>query len=62
MDYKRTASEVLKNVDGKENVAHFEHCSTRLRFSLKDDSKADVAKLESTEGVMAVKMGASARS
>lgn len=56
MDYKRTASEVLKHVGGKENVAHFEHCSTRLRFSLKDDKKADVPKLESIEGVMAVKM------
>lgn len=57
MDYKRTASEVLKHVGGKENVAHFEHCSTRLRFSLKDDNKADVPTLESLEGVMAVKMG-----
>ncbi|OWA34846.1 PTS beta-glucoside transporter subunit EIIBCA [Saccharibacillus sp. O16] len=57
MDYKRTASEVLKHVGGKENVAHFEHCSTRLRFSLKNDKKADVPALESIEGVMAVKMG-----
>ncbi|WP_172255445.1 beta-glucoside-specific PTS transporter subunit IIABC [Saccharibacillus deserti] len=56
MDYKRTASEVLKHVGGKENVSHFEHCSTRLRFSLVDDRKADVPKLESIEGVMAVKI------
>ncbi|OWR30522.1 PTS beta-glucoside transporter subunit EIIBCA [Saccharibacillus sp. O23] len=57
MDYKRTASEVLKHVGGRENVTHFEHCSTRLRFSLKDDKKADVPTLENIEGVMAVKMG-----
>ncbi|ETA81024.1 beta-glucoside-specific PTS transporter subunit IIABC [Youngiibacter fragilis] len=56
MNYKQTAAEILKNVGGKENISHFEHCSTRLRFSLVDSKKADVKKLESTEGVMAVKM------
>ncbi|GJM70597.1 hypothetical protein HMSSN036_28130 [Paenibacillus macerans] len=40
----------------KENIAHFEHCSTRLRFSLIDNSKADVKRLESFSGVIAVKM------
>ncbi|MFB5763959.1 beta-glucoside-specific PTS transporter subunit IIABC [Paenibacillus medicaginis] len=56
MDYKQTAAEVLKHVGGKENIAHFEHCSTRLRFSLVDNSKADVKRLESIPGVIAVKM------
>lgn len=56
MDYKRTAADVLKHVGGKENVSHFEHCSTRLRFTLIDDNKADVPQLESVEGVIAVKM------
>ncbi|MCM3701996.1 beta-glucoside-specific PTS transporter subunit IIABC [Paenibacillus macerans] len=56
MDYKQTAAEVLKHVGGKENIAHFEHCSTRLRFSLIDNSKADVKRLESIPGVIAVKM------
>ncbi|MGZ7444988.1 beta-glucoside-specific PTS transporter subunit IIABC [Paenibacillus sp. TH7-28] len=56
MDYKHTAAEVLKHVGGKENIAHFEHCSTRLRFSLIDNSKADVKRLESIPGVIAVKM------
>lgn len=56
MNYKQTAAEILKNVGGKENISHFEHCSTRLRFSLADNKKADVKKLEAVEGVMAVKM------
>lgn len=56
MDYKQTAAEVLKHVGGKENIAHFEHCSTRLRFSLIDNSKADAKRLESIPGVIAVKM------
>ena len=37
-DYKKTASEVLRLVGGEGNVAHLEHCSTRLRFSLADPS------------------------
>lgn len=56
MDYKQTAAEVLKYVGGKENIAHFEHCSTRLRFSLVDNTKADVKRLERVPGVIAVKM------
>jgi PTS system beta-glucosides-specific IIC component len=58
LDYKQVAKEVIKRVGGKENISHFEHCSTRLRFSLVDNRKADVAKLEQIEGVMAVKMTA----
>lgn len=56
MDYNKTAAEVLRYVGGKENIAHLEHCSTRLRFSLVDNSKADVKRLESIPGVIAVKM------
>ncbi|GIO37097.1 PTS beta-glucoside transporter subunit EIIBCA [Paenibacillus antibioticophila] len=56
MNYKQTAAEVLKHVGGKENIAHFEHCSTRLRFTLIDNSKADIKRLESIPGVIAVKM------
>ncbi|GGB48139.1 PTS beta-glucoside transporter subunit IIBCA [Virgibacillus dakarensis] len=58
MEYKHVAIEVLKYVGGKENVSYFEHCSTRLRFSLIDNSKADVEKLQKVPGVLAVKMQA----
>lgn len=58
MNYKQVAQNVLKYVGGKENISHFEHCSTRLRFSLIDNKKADIDKLGKVEGVMAVKTGA----
>lgn len=56
MDYKHVAKEVLKFVGGKENVSHLEHCSTRLRFSLIDNKKANVEELKKIPGVIAVKM------
>ncbi|WP_308618596.1 beta-glucoside-specific PTS transporter subunit IIABC [uncultured Enterococcus sp.] len=55
MDYKKTAKEIVELIGGKENVAHLEHCSTRLRFTLNDDSKANIAGLEQTEGVIGVR-------
>ncbi|MBJ0719876.1 PTS transporter subunit EIIB, partial [Enterococcus faecium] len=39
MNYKQTAEEVLQYIGGEENISHLEHCSTRLRFTLKDNSK-----------------------
>jgi len=58
MDYKKVAVEVLKYIGGKENISHLEKCSTRLRFTLKDNSKADVKNLEKIPGVMGVRMTA----
>ncbi|MFL2062017.1 beta-glucoside-specific PTS transporter subunit IIABC [Marinilactibacillus psychrotolerans] len=55
MDYQKTASEVVENIGGKNNISHMEHCSTRLRFTLKDDSKANIDKLELIDGVMGVR-------
>lgn len=55
MNYKEIAEQVVLQVGGKENVSHLEHCSTRLRFTLKDKSKANVEKLEAIDGVMGVR-------
>ncbi|MGL5900366.1 MAG: PTS transporter subunit EIIB, partial [Lactobacillaceae bacterium] len=41
MDYQKIAHQILKNVGGKENVSELTHCFTRLRFVLKDKSKAN---------------------
>jgi len=38
-------------VGGKENIAAITHCSTRLRFVLVDNQKADVSKVESLAAV-----------
>ncbi|MEC1825983.1 beta-glucoside-specific PTS transporter subunit IIABC [Bacillus paralicheniformis] len=56
MNYTQTARDVLQHVGGKENIAHLEHCSTRLRFTLIDQNKADVPALEKIPGVIAVRM------
>lgn len=55
MDYQQTAEEIVKHIGGKENISHLEHCSTRLRFTLHDDSKVDIKYLEQMEGVMGVR-------
>lgn len=52
--YKETALLVLKHVGGEKNVSHLEHCSTRLRFTLIDNSKADVTELKKIDGVVGV--------
>lgn len=57
-DYQKTASEILRLVGGEKNVSHLEHCSTRLRFTLKDTKKADIEALKKVTGVMGVVMTA----
>lgn len=41
MNFKKTAEEILFNVGGTDNVSHVTHCITRLRFTLKDESKVN---------------------
>lgn len=53
-DYKALAENILQNIGGADNVAHLEHCSTRLRFTLRDSSKADRDALKKVPGVMGV--------
>ena len=40
-DYTELAQDILDHVSGRDNVTSVKHCVTRLRFSLKDESKAD---------------------
>lgn len=51
-NYDELAAKVVEEVGGKENVSSLTHCATRLRFRLKDDSKANVEALNSTKGVV----------
>ena len=39
--YDGLARIIIQNVGGKSNVISLTHCSTRLRFKLKDESKAN---------------------
>lgn len=54
MDPKKSAEEILKAVGGKENVKDVTNCFTRLRFELKDDSKASKEVVSRIEGVIDV--------
>ncbi|HFL2422943.1 TPA: beta-glucoside-specific PTS transporter subunit IIABC [Clostridioides difficile] len=53
MNYKNVAQKILKAIGGSENIEHLEHCSTRLRFSLIDDSKVSVEDLKNIPEVLA---------
>lgn len=52
--YENLAKEILENVGGKENINSLTHCVTRLRFCLKDESKANDEALKNNPGVVTV--------
>lgn len=52
--YEKLANEIVKQVGGKENVASLTNCITRLRFKLKDESKANTDVLKETDGIVTV--------
>lgn len=52
--YDGLARIIIQNVGGKENIVSLTHCITRLRFQLKDESKANTEVLKSTEGIVTV--------
>lgn len=54
MDYKKTAAEIVENIGGKENIASLTHCITRVRFKLKDNSKASAEAVKKIPGVINV--------
>lgn len=54
MDIRKVAERILEHVGGRENVRDLTHCFTRLRFVLKDETKADKQTVERLEGVIQV--------
>lgn len=51
---QRMAEEITVRIGGKDNLQQIAHCMTRLRLSLKDETKADIAALKDVDGVMGV--------
>lgn len=51
-DHAKTAAGVLAGVGGENNVQSLVHCATRLRFVLKDESRADAAAIRAVPGVI----------
>lgn len=54
VDYEALAGDLLAKIGGEENVAQVVHCATRLRFNLKDPSRADKESINSMPGVVTV--------
>lgn len=53
-NYDELAKDIVAHVGGEENVRDLRHCITRLRFRLKDESKADTEYLKKRDGVVTV--------
>ncbi len=52
--YDGLARIIIQNVGGRDNIAALSHCITRLRFNLKDESKANTDALNETDGIVSV--------
>lgn len=54
MSHKKTAKEIIDAIGGPKNIEDVTHCITRLRFVLKDESKAEDSVVENITGVQGV--------
>lgn len=54
-DYSELAKKIVQLVGGEENILEVEHCMTRLRFQLKDNSIADTQSIEGLKDVITVR-------
>lgn len=54
MDYESVSKQILEKVGGSENITSAEHCMTRLRLILADESKADDEAVKAIKGVKSV--------
>lgn len=52
--YRKLAEDIVSLVGGKENINDVYHCQTRLRFKLKDETKANDEALKNMDGVASV--------
>ena len=56
MTNKELASKIISLVGGESNISVLTHCATRLRFNLKDNSRADIDALKKLQGVLTAQM------
>lgn len=52
--YEALAKDIVREVGGEDNINSLAHCITRLRFKLKDESKANDEVLKKMDGVVTV--------
>src|SRR5690625_4463904 len=53
-NYEELARDILENGGGEEDVTGLRDCATRVRFNLKDESKANTDYLKKRDGVVTV--------
>ena len=51
MDFNKVAQEIIINIGGKDNISVLEHCATRLRIVVKDNSKVNTENLKNIKGI-----------
>lgn len=54
MNYQQSAKMILKYLGGNQNIINFEHCSTRLRFSVVEKQKINIDELKKIPGVIGI--------
>lgn len=54
INYADSAREIVRLIGGDNNVINITHCATRLRFVLKDNTRADKETLKRVQGVITV--------
>lgn len=52
MKYEQLVTGVIDHTGGARNLAHADHCATRMRLALKDPSKLDLEELRAVPGVL----------
>ena len=52
--YDETVKGIIDGVGGVDNIAALNHCVTRLRFNLVDESKANKEQIEKQKGVISI--------
>jgi len=55
MNHEEVVKEIIQYVGGKENINNAWHCMTRLRFNLRDSTKANYKAIEKIRPVMGIK-------
>jgi len=54
MKYDNLSKQIIKAVGGKNNIISVVHCATRLRFTLKDESKANDEEVKAIKEVLSL--------
>lgn len=52
LKHQEMVNDILKQIGGSQNINSVTHCMTRLRFTIKDDSKASIEAVKKIPGVV----------